>query len=502
MINKLISSAILICILCLVPNAYSLQCEGDCDVDKYFFIPADSTKIALSMQEFIYPAKSSNHSDSLSWLVHYEIEFTQESMKDSSKAYFVAIAYSRPENASYRLTKEDSMTIYNQAVQALLNSDMKKKFYRPDSLWADTINNNHKKFLWQENRFVEYEVLFALNDSLSFFRNSFAKIMDTNYKGSRGNLVYVTHTVEYRCDDFWPMADWIYTISKPFFSKNDKETNWMRPLFFRNTFVYGLPLFSSSQMIEKKNFFLLRMYGSPYFSYEDIKNDTTFKKIQNYIRDYNLDSAKIQKLVFENRDSIRIQEIHPKYSALGFIYNMRQKKNNCEMQFYPYRIYQSPDKKDDLDGRKYVEDLFYMLIDSTRFIKLTKNKKFNLKKSGTCLDVEYLNRPLWIFSDKKKGTIALDSILTPDDYLYDGKNLVNFSMGLPFDSLYNAFLPKEFNIRDVHLDLQNIPILVKNLPKKFQKEFEIVFEKIKQYAKMIEAKEDSLKKRKSQPEVK
>ena len=128
MINKLISSAILICILCLVPNAYSLQCEGDCDVDKYFFIPADSTKIALSMQEFIYPAKSSNHSDSLSWLVHYEIEFTQESMKDSSKAYFVAIAYSRPENASYRLTKEDSMTIYNQAVQALLNSDMKKSF--------------------------------------------------------------------------------------------------------------------------------------------------------------------------------------------------------------------------------------------------------------------------------------------------------------------------------------------------------------------------------------
>ena len=134
--------------------------------------------------------------------------------------------------------------------------------------------------------------------------------------------------------------------------------------------------------------------------------------------------------------------------------------------------------------------------------ELTKNKKFNLKKSGTCLDVEYLNRPLWIFSDKKKGTIALDSILTPDDYLYDGKNLVNFSMGLPFDSLYNAFLPKEFNIRDVHLDLQNIPILVKNLPKKFQKEFEIVFEKIKQYAKMIEAKEDSLKKSKSQPEVK
>ena len=38
--------------------------------------------------------------------------------------------------------------------------------------------------------------------------------------------------------------------------------------------------------------------------------------------------------------------------------------------------------------------------------------------------------------------------------------------------------------------------------KKFQKEFEIVFEKIKQYAKMIEAKEDSLKKSKSQPEVK
>lgn len=210
----------------------------------------------------------------------------------------------------------------------------------------------------------------------------------------------------------------------------------------------------------------IHSFYTPYFN--PLKNHRVFVDSLYYlIEDYfaaigknNREKNDFLKKLAQNRKVVTHNQTNAKYIALGFIRRMEQIEENeesyCRINFAPNFIFRDGKKHYNSKGTEEFSLEANIRANGYRwhFRASGGNPVFDVlaKKKGSCFLATKTYLQDYIFGSYEEGLLVIDSTLSSWDYFYHDGDLVDLTMGYPFDDFISNFLPKELSLEDLTLN--------------------------------------------------